>query len=111
MIDLNMIIQTLHEAKAKDIEHIPTPDSPIADACIICTATSHIHLSGIAHRLCRDSKAYMPQKPRAHGQSDSGWVIVDLDEYVVHIMLNEQRAFYQLEKLLNATMIQREQQE
>ena len=71
---------------------------------IICTATSTRHANSIAEKLVR-TMITVGVKPfnRIEDQSDSGWILVDFLDTVVHIMLKETREFYSLEKLWTVT--------
>ena len=64
---------------------------------IIVTGTSDRHVKSLADRLVQDAKA------KGIGvlgvEQDRSWVLVDLYDVIVHVMLNETREFYSLEKL------------
>jgi len=64
---------------------------------IIVTGTSDRHVKSIADNLVTDAKS---EKLDVLGvEQDRSWVLVDLYDVVVHIMLDEAREFYSLEKL------------
>jgi ribosome-associated protein len=41
---------------------------------------------------------------RVEGQSDSGWVLMDYGDVIVHVFSVEQRGFYRLEELWSAAV-------
>ena len=94
------IIGQLDDAKAEDIVTIDVHEkSSITDQMIICSGTSSRHVMSVADRLvdaCRKN-GLMPLGVEGQGVSD--WVIVDLGEAIVHIMQDESRRMYELEKL------------
>ena len=98
------IIACLETFKARDIEIINIDDSLLADHMIVCTGSSNVHLNALSRELAKAAKATQPAKPTIHGPSESGWVLIDLEHTIVHIMLDEQRRFYQLEKLWDKTL-------
>lgn len=94
------IVDQLDDAKAEDIITIDVQGkSSITDQLIICTGTSSRHLMSVADRLvdaCRKN-GLMPLGVEGQGISD--WIVVDLGEAIVHIMQDESRRMYELEKL------------
>ncbi|HBO22617.1 MULTISPECIES: ribosome silencing factor [unclassified Providencia] len=94
------IINQLDDAKAEDIITIDVHEkSSITDQMIICSGTSSRHVMSVADRLvdaCRKN-GLIPLGVEGQGVSD--WVIVDLGEAIVHIMQDESRRMYELEKL------------
>lgn len=94
------IINQLDDAKAEDIITIDVHGkSSITDQMIICTGTSSRHLTSVADRLidaCRKN-GLLPLGVEGQGVSD--WIVVDLGEAIVHIMQDESRRMYELEKL------------
>ncbi len=68
------------------------------DIFIIATANSHIHCRSLAVELRKYLKStYMSERSRT--DFNSGWIIIDFDEIVVHIFTKETKDYYQLEKL------------
>lgn len=86
--------------KAEDILTLNVKGmTSIADDLIICTARSSRHLKAVADDLLVKVKAQHDIPVRINGENNSGWVVVDLGDVIVHIMSKETRAFYALEKL------------
>ncbi len=93
-------IDKIEDMKARDIVVIDvTGRSSITDTLVICSGNSKRHVMSIADNVVSESKqAGMP--PLSVEGKDSGeWVLVDLGEVIVHVMQDETRDFYQLEKL------------
>jgi len=95
---VKVAINALENMKGKDITVIDTQDkTDVFDAMIIVTGTSDRHVKSIADNLVTDAKS---EKLDVLGvEQDRSWVLVDLYDVVVHIMLDETREFYSLEKL------------
>lgn len=74
--------------------------SSFADAFVIAGATSQAQLRGMQRRLV-DELERLDLHPRTRPRRDdeSGWLLLDCDSVVVHLMLDEQRSFYDLERL------------
>ena len=68
------------------------------DYFLITTANSLLHCRGMAKEAQRYMHAMKyPERSRPH--LDSGWIILDYSEIVVHIFTQELRDYYQLERL------------
>ncbi len=91
-------INALEDLKGKDITLINTrKKSDVFDLMIIATGTSDRHVKSLADRLVLDAKG---QNLDVLGvERDRAWILVDLYDVIVHIMLEETRNFYSLEKL------------
>jgi ribosome-associated protein len=96
---------TLSAHKALDIKVLDVSSlTDVMDAMVICTATSTRHAASTADKLIVAAKK-IGVKPfnSIENQTDTGWILVDLLDVVVHIMLAETREFYSLEKLWTVT--------
>ena len=96
----SLVVETLEAHKGK---HITTLDvkglSNFTDVMIICTGTSNRHVQTLAERLIQKVKEEKHPPFGVEGGPPGEWVLVDLGDVVVHIMQEEARNFYQLEKL------------
>ncbi len=74
---------------------------------LIATAASGLHLRTMMREIRKVFGARIPQKgSRTPDDADSGWIIVDFVDVVVHVFLRDQRKFYNLERLWgDATII------
>lgn len=68
----------------------------IADAFVIATATSRSHLESLTDALTEDLDDAVHH---VEGARRSNWVLVDCRDVIVHLFLDETRAFYGLERL------------
>jgi ribosome-associated protein len=89
----------LDDAKAEDIVSIDLHGkTSLADAMIIATGRSNIHVGAIAERLIGALKGTL-RAPRVEGLQTCDWVLVDAADIIVHIFRPEVRQFYNLEKM------------
>ena len=74
--------------------------SLIADYFVICTAGSDRQTSAILKDLSEKLLEEFGRKPlHTEGKGDSGWVLLDYGDVIVHIFSPQQRTFYNLEQL------------
>jgi len=74
--------------------------SLIADYFVICTAGSDRQTSAILKDLSEKLLEEFARKPmHTEGKGDSGWVLLDYGDVIVHIFSPQQRSFYNLEQL------------
>jgi ribosome silencing factor RsfS/YbeB/iojap len=71
----------------------------IADTMVIASGNSDRHVRSIAERVVEKAKAAGFRPLGTEGARDGEWVLVDLQDIVVHVMLPRVREFYALESL------------
>jgi ribosome-associated protein len=77
--------------------------SSIADYFVICTAGSERQTTAILDDLREKLQDELGRKPlHGEGQANSGWVLLDYGDVVVHIFSPGQRSFYGLEEFWSA---------
>lgn len=71
----------------------------VSDFFVIVSSNSAPHLDALADQLARGLKGQGVPRPRKSGTANSGWVVYDFFDVVVHIMSAEMREYYSLEEL------------
>jgi ribosome-associated protein len=72
----------------------------ITDAFVITSGSNPRQVRTITEEVEeRLKQAGGPVPPRIEGLDDARWVLMDFGDFVVHVMLDEVRDFYQLERL------------
>ncbi|WP_127957719.1 ribosome silencing factor [Serratia microhaemolytica] len=98
----DFIIDKIDDLKGQDIVVLDVRGkSSITDYMIICTGTSTRHVMSIAQHLAQEARAAGMELHSMKGQAASDWIVVDLGEAIVHVMQEESRQLYELEKLWN----------
>lgn len=100
-----LVLNTLADLKAKDIKVLDVHSlTNVMDTMVICTATSTRHAASMADKLVTAvKKVGIRPFNSIEDQTETGWILVDLLDVVIHIMLAETREFYSLEKLWTVT--------
>ena len=71
----------------------------ISDYFVICSGNSDRQVRAIAEEVERACRAEGARPLRREGQRDARWVLLDFVDFVVHVFLEEERAYYDLERL------------
>lgn len=94
------VIDALEELKAKDIREIDVRGkTSIADLLVIASGTSARHVKSIADEVVKFAKKAGVMPLGVEGEREAEWVLVDLGDVIVHVMLPRIREFYGLERL------------
>jgi ribosome-associated protein len=97
---LTAVHAALDELKARDAVEIDVRGkSSVTDYMIVASGTSTRHVKSIADEVVRFVKKLDVQPLGVEGEREAEWVLVDLGDVVVHVMLPRVREFYALERL------------
>ena len=100
----DLVLTALEDFKAIDIQQIDVAgQTPLADLFVIASGSSLRHIKSMADNLVQKAKAAGYPPLGVEGDRDAEWVLVDLNDIIVHLMLPQTRAFYNLEKLWEAS--------
>jgi ribosome-associated protein len=103
-----LVITALEDFKAIDIQIIDvSKQNPLTELFVIASGSSSRHVKSMAENLVMKAKAAGCPPLGVEGQREADWVLVDLNDVIVHLMLPQARAFYNLEKLWQASSDQR----
>lgn len=87
------VVQAIEDAKGLDVKTYDVRGkSGLADFFVVATGSAAPHLKALVKNLPK--KAY-----RVSGDPESGWIVADYIDVVVHVFSPEARAYYALEKL------------
>ena len=97
---LRLATAALEEIKAKDLVEIDVRGkTSVCDFMVIASGTSTRHVKSLADEVVKASKQAGYQPLGVEGEREAEWVLVDLGDVVVHVMLPRVREFYALERL------------
>ena len=96
----DLVQNSLEDMKAVDIVNIDVKGkSSMTDVLYIATGNSTRHVKSIAEMVAISVKEAGVDIIGVEGKGTSEWVLVDLNDIIVHVMLASTREFYALEKL------------
>jgi len=88
------------EAKAENIVLLDVRRATyVADYFVICTATSDRHLAAVGERIQEQASTLGVEPDHVEGTADSGWVLVDYGDVILHLFSPALRDFYHLERV------------
>ena len=97
---VGVVVKALEDKKAEDIRTYDVRGvSGLCDAFVVATGTAAPHLNGLVGGTQRAMKEVGVESFRTSGDPESGWIVVDYIDVVVHVFSPEARAYYGLEKI------------
>lgn len=95
-----IVVAALEDAKADDVKtYDMAGKSDIADVFVVATGKAAPHLKALAAAAQGAMKEAGVASYRTSGDPESGWIVVDYIDLVLHVFSPEARAYYALEKL------------
>jgi ribosome-associated protein len=106
---VQVVESALDEMKAVNVKVLAVKKlTDITDTMIIASGNSDRHVRSIADRVVEFAKKAGFRPMGVEGERDGEWVLVDLQDVIVHIMLPKVREFYRLESLWDVSAARRE---
>lgn len=97
---LKLALHVLDEMQAIDVKVLDVRTlTSITDYMIVSSGRSTRHVKSIASKLIEEMKKHDLPPLSSSGLEEGDWALVDLNDCIVHVMLSETRAFYNLEGL------------
>ena len=97
---LEVTLRALEDMKAVDIRVIDVRElTSITDIMVIASGTSTRHVKAVADNVALEAKKIGVKALGVEGEKGAEWILIDLGDVVVHVMMPEVRDFYALEKL------------
>ncbi|HET9033421.1 MAG TPA: ribosome silencing factor [Dokdonella sp.] len=95
-----VVVKALEDLKARETSEIDVRGkTSVTDLIVITSGTSTRHVRSIADEVVRAAKKIGLPPIGVEGEREAEWVLVDLGDIVVHVMLPRTREFYSLERL------------
>ncbi len=97
---LKDVLQVLDDKFAKRVNVVDFErTNPFTDYFVICEVDSTRQIEAIVNEFVKQSKEDKVEIRGIDGNSDSGWVVVDLFDVMVHVFDKATRDVYELDKL------------
>ena len=95
-----LVVDALEEVKAKDITVLDVRDmTEVTDYMVVASGTSNRHVKALIENVTEKAKAAGHRPIGVEGEDGGEWVLLDLQDALVHVMQPKVREFYNLEKL------------
>ena len=95
-----LAVQALEDLKAENIVQLDVRrQASFTDYMIFASGNSTRHVGAIAEAVIEAAKAAGQPPLGVEGEDVGEWVLVDLGDAIVHVMLPDVRRYYELEKL------------
>jgi ribosome-associated protein len=97
---LPIVRASLNDMKAVDVREFDVRGlSDVTDYMLVASGTSDRHVKSIAERVVQSAKSAGVRPFGVEGLREGEWVLVDLPDVLVHVMLPRVRELYALEQL------------
>ncbi|MCD8511098.1 MAG: ribosome silencing factor [Bacillus sp. (in: Bacteria)] len=97
---LELAVRAVDDKKAADIVVLDMEGiSLIADYFVICHGNSEKQVEAIANEVKDNAQEAGIDLKRLEGIDESRWVLIDLNDVIVHVFHKDERLYYNLEKL------------
>lgn len=97
---LEVAVKAADDKRAEDIVALNMQGvSLIADYFIICHGNSDKQVQAIAREIKDKAEEHGFNVRKMEGFDEAKWILVDIGDVVVHVFYNEERSYYNLERL------------
>lgn len=97
---IETVVNALEDVKGQEITVLEVSElTDVMDYLVVASGTSSRQVKALAENVIDECKKQGIRPLGVEGLDSGEWVLVDLGDAVVHVMLPETRAFYDLEKL------------
>ena len=97
---IDLVLNALEGLKGLDIEVLDVRHmTTVSVAMVIVSGTSKRHVCSLADHVVMKAKQNGQQPLGVEGEQQGDWILVDLNDVLVHVMPPKARDFYNLEKL------------
>ncbi|NLY62769.1 MAG: ribosome silencing factor [Erysipelothrix sp.] len=97
---VNQVVELIEDKFAKRINVIDFErTNPFTDYFVVCDVDSNRQIDAIVNEVIKQSKEGKIDFRAIDGKSDSGWVVIDLYDVVLHVFDKNIREVYELDKL------------
>lgn len=95
-----LIVDALDDVKAQDVITLDVRRmTPVTDFMIVASGTSNRHVKALVDNVAEKAREAGHKPIGMEGEEGGEWVLLDLQDALVHVMLPKVREFYNLEKL------------
>jgi len=95
-----LIVDALDDVKAQDIIRLDVRRmTSVTDFMIVASGTSNRHVKALVDNVSEKAREAGHKPIGVEGEEGGEWVLLDLQDALVHVMLPKVREFYNLEKL------------
>ena len=96
----DLVVDALDDVKANDIVRLDVRDmTTVTDYMVVASGTSNRHVQALVENVAEKAKEAGHRPIGIEGEEGGEWVLLDLQDTLVHVMLPKVREFYNLEKL------------
>ncbi len=100
----DLIIDALDDIKGRDIVRLDVRDmTTVTDYMIVASGTSNRHVKALVDNVMEKARQSGVRPIGVEGEAGGEWILLDLQDALVHVMLPKVREFYNLEKLWSMT--------
>jgi len=97
---INLVQEALDDMKAHDVVVLDvTGKSSVTDYMLVASGTSKRHVVSVAQEVIDKVKEAGLRPVGVEGETVGDWVLVDLGDVIVHVMMPDARSFYDIERL------------
>ena len=95
-----LVVDALDDIKAQDVVRLDVHEmTTVTDWMVVASGTSNRHVSALVDNVAEMAREAGHRPIGIEGEEGGEWVLLDLQDVLVHVMLPKVREFYNLEKL------------
>ena len=96
----DLVVAALDDVKARDIVRLDVRDvTTVTDYMVVASGTSNRHVKALVDNVAEKAREAGHRPIGIEGEEGGEWILLDLQDTLVHVMLPKVREFYNLEKL------------